>query len=301
MRNLLFMMFLLLMGISTSTVANWNCYQNHPNFGVIKHLDGLSSTARENKEWKHLRYISYQIDYVNTKIEKDCNKPRVIKAVQHNQCFNLPTGKKFCEDDLTHSEDTIQSLVARKRDYINYLNNLNQEHGLPEFTLPVVALIESVFGTLTKGSGRYGTFQLGKREWIKYGERKYSPHNKYANARATVKLSKDYSKIVSGRGKPDTIYNFYNNHQQGTGGSIWLNKVLNGERITSKQRYSLTQGLCNNLPDNVKEGLCYRYYYKGKKHWGVNKAFNISHLAKTHQLYWGLAIYHYKNRIEASL
>lgn len=301
MKNLLFMMFLLLMGISTSTVANWNCYQNHPNFKVINHLETLSVTAKENKEWKHLRHISYQIDYVNKRIEKDCNKSKLIKAVQHNQCFNLPTGKKFCDNDLTHSEDTIQDLVARKREYISYLNNLNTEHGLPEATLPVVALIESVFGTLTKGSGRYGTFQLGKKEWAKYGERKYSPHNKYANARATVKLSKDYSNIVRGHGRPDTIYNFYNDHQQGPGGSMWLTKVLKGERITSKQRYLLTQGLCNNLPNDIKEGLCYRYNYKGKKHWGVTKPFTINHLAKTHQLYWRLAIYHYKNRIKASL
>lgn len=144
------------------------------------------------------------------------------------------------------TDNKIKNLISNKRSQFQMLKEIEIANGLPEGTLRVKWLIESVAGELNIRNkfGYDGHFQVGDYEAKHYGIK--NRRDLKDSALGVVRLLKDYSK-KSGIGLT-SVWNCYSLHQQGFNGAANIVSTANGGALRS----DVKRNMLNNIPKRSK-------------------------------------------------
>jgi hypothetical protein len=144
------------------------------------------------------------------------------------------------------TDKKIQSLISKKRPQFQMLKEIEVANNLPEGTLRVKWLIESVAGELNIRNkfGYDGHFQVGDYEAKRYGIK--DRRDLKDSAIGVVRLLRDYSD-KSGIALT-SVWNCYSLHQQGFNGAANIVSTANGGKL----RKDVKRNMLNNIPKSVK-------------------------------------------------
>lgn len=192
-------------------------------------------------------------------------------------CTILPDGSKYC---VVHKN--FNKTLKKNRDYLQYLDTLNDVNNLAPKTLKAISFYESRFRNVCNSKGYCGPFQIGRAAWSDFKpSRNASRHNPYHNAKVVPNLIREYRSVT--KDWRSSIYSNFIHHNLGPGNVITMQQVDRGGRVSVKQKRRFVNAVCNNLPSSVRKNYCRG---TGRSRYGLKQGKSISSLSSAYASVW---------------